>query len=162
MWETWVQVQGWEDPLEEGHGNPLSSMEFPGGSDGKESACNTEDLGSIPGLGRSLEKGTATQTSILAWRIPWTEEPGRLQSMGLQRAEHDWATFTSAKSTLALCKNEEGHLEEMVDSQCRAGKANKTLSTLLCHKVFKERCKHVKKILGPACRSLTARIWTSK
>jgi len=45
-----------------GHGNPLSSVEFPGGSDGKESACNTEDLGSIPGLGRSLEKGTATQT----------------------------------------------------------------------------------------------------
>ena len=42
-----------------------------------------------------LEKGTATHSSILAWRIPWTEEPGRLQSMGSQRAGHDWATFTS-------------------------------------------------------------------
>ena len=54
---------------------------FPGGSDGKESAGNVGDLGSIPGLGRSLEKGMATHSSILAWRIPWTEEPGGLQSM---------------------------------------------------------------------------------
>ena len=36
-----------------------------------------------------LEKGVATHSSILAWRIPWTEEPGRLQSMGLQRGGHD-------------------------------------------------------------------------
>ena len=36
-----------------------------------------------------LEKGTATHSSILAWRIPWTEEPGKLQSMGLQRVGHD-------------------------------------------------------------------------
>ena len=36
-----------------------------------------------------LEKGMATRSSILAWRIPWTEEPGRLQSMGLQRVRHD-------------------------------------------------------------------------
>ena len=41
-----------------------------------------------------LEKGMATHSSILVWRIPWTEEPGRLQSMGLQRVGHDWATFT--------------------------------------------------------------------
>ena len=40
-----------------------------------------------------LEKGTATHSSILAWRIPWIEEPGGLQSMGSQRAGHDWATF---------------------------------------------------------------------
>ena len=39
-----------------------------------------------------LEKGTATHSSILAWRIPWTEEPGELQSMGSQRVRHDWAT----------------------------------------------------------------------
>ena len=37
----------------------------------------------------SLEKRMATHSSTLAWRIPWTEEPGRLQSMGLQRAGHD-------------------------------------------------------------------------
>ena len=43
---------------------------LPGSSDSKESACNVGDLGSIPGLGRSPEKGTATRCSILAWRIP--------------------------------------------------------------------------------------------
>jgi len=48
-------------------------------------ARDVRDVGSIPGLGRSLEKGTATHSSILGWRIPWTEEPGGLQSMGSQR-----------------------------------------------------------------------------
>ena len=42
-----------------------------------------------------LEKGMATHSSILAWRMPWTEEPGGLQSMGLQRVRHDWATDTT-------------------------------------------------------------------
>ena len=41
-----------------------------------------------------LEKGITTHSSILAWRIPWTEEPGRLQSMGLQRVGHDCAQST--------------------------------------------------------------------
>ena len=44
------------------------------------------------GWGDPLEKGTAIQSSILAWRIPWTEEPGRLQYVGLQRVGHDLAT----------------------------------------------------------------------
>ena len=39
-----------------------------------------------------LEKGKPTHSSILAWRVPWTEESGRLQPMGLQRVRHDWAT----------------------------------------------------------------------
>ena len=51
-------------------------------------AGHIRDLGSIPQLGRSLKEGTTTHYSILAWRIPWTEEPGRLQSMGLQRVGH--------------------------------------------------------------------------
>ena len=55
-------------------------MGFPGGSDGKESACSAGDFGSVPGLGRSPEEGKGN----LAWKIPWTEEPGGLQSMGLQ------------------------------------------------------------------------------
>ena len=55
---------------------------FPIGSDSKEFACNTGDPCLIPGLGRSLEKGMATHSSILAWRIPWTEGPGGLQSWG--------------------------------------------------------------------------------
>ena len=53
-----------------------------GSSDGKESACHTGEPGLIPGLGRPLEEGKATHSSILAWRIPGTEEPGWLQSMG--------------------------------------------------------------------------------
>ena len=63
---------------------------FPAGSDSKESTYNAEDLGSIPGLGRSLvEKGKATHSSILAWRIPWMEESGPLQSMGSQQVRHN-------------------------------------------------------------------------
>ena len=58
------------------------------GSAGKESACSAEELGSIPGLRRSLEKGKVTHSNILAWKIPWMVEPGRLQSMELQRAGH--------------------------------------------------------------------------
>ena len=56
-----------------------------GGSDAKEFACSAGDLGSIPGSGRFPRERMATHFSILAWRIPWTEEPGRLQSMGPQR-----------------------------------------------------------------------------
>ena len=59
------------------------------GSDGKESAYSAGDLGSIPGSGRSPEKEMATYSSILAWKIPWTEEPGRLQSVGLQKVTQD-------------------------------------------------------------------------
>ena len=66
-----------------------------GGSDGKESACSAADLGLIPGLEDPLEKGMAIYSSIFAWRIPWTEEPGGLQSMGSQRVGHDWGTSLS-------------------------------------------------------------------
>ena len=45
----------------------------------------------------NLEKETATHSSILAWRIPWTEEPGGLQSMGSQRVRRDWVTNTTEK-----------------------------------------------------------------
>ena len=41
-----------------------------------------------------LEKGMATHSGIVAWRIPWTEEPGGLQSMGSQKVRHNWATNT--------------------------------------------------------------------
>ena len=58
--------------------------DFPGGSDGKASACNVGDPGLIPGLEDSLEKEMAIHSSTLAWKIPWTEESDRLQSMRLQ------------------------------------------------------------------------------
>ena len=67
-----------------------------------ESACNEGNPGLIPGSGKSpgevngyplqyscLEKEKATHPNILAWRIPWTEDPGWLQSMGSQRVGHD-------------------------------------------------------------------------
>ena len=62
---------------------------LPGGSDNKESACNAVDAASIPGSGKFMEKGMATHPSTLAWRIPWTEEPGGLQSTRSQRVRHD-------------------------------------------------------------------------
>ena len=62
-------------------------MDFPGGSDGKESACNAGDMGSIFGSGRSPGEGNGYHSSILAWRIPWTEEPEELQSTGLERVD---------------------------------------------------------------------------
>ena len=66
---------------------PLSWWPSPGGLLGKESACNAGDPGSIPGLGRSPEKEMVTHSSFVAWRIPWTEEPGGLQSMGSQELD---------------------------------------------------------------------------
>ena len=56
---------------------------FPGGSDHKESACNTGDMC----LEGPLEKGIAAHSSILTWRIPWTEEPGGLQSMSHKESD---------------------------------------------------------------------------
>ena len=65
---------------------------FPSSSDGKASGWLWETW--VQSLGREdpLEKEMATHSSTVAWKIPWTEEPGRLQSMGSQRVGHDWAT----------------------------------------------------------------------
>ena len=53
------------------------------------SAGDARDVGLIPGLGRSPGEGNGNHSSILAWKIPWTEEPGGLQSTGSQRVGHD-------------------------------------------------------------------------
>ena len=71
---------------------------------GKESACKAGHLGSIPGSGRSLEKEMATHSSSLAWRIPWTEEPRRLQSMGSQTVEHDLVTKPPPTIFTRICE----------------------------------------------------------
>ena len=58
----------------------------------KDTPVNAEGIreaGSIPGSGRSPGGGHATHSSILAWRIPWTEEPGRLESTGSKRVGND-------------------------------------------------------------------------
>ena len=59
---------------------------FPGGSDGKESACNAGDLGQSLGREDPLEEEMVTHSSILAMEVPWTEEPGELLSMGSQKS----------------------------------------------------------------------------
>ena len=69
-------------------------FDYIGGSDGKESACNADHQVWYLGWEDFLEKKMATHASILAWRISWTEEPGGLQSMGLQRVGCDWTTDT--------------------------------------------------------------------
>ena len=59
----------------------------------------------VPPLGREgpLEKGMATHSSILAWRIPWTEEPGGLQSMGSHRVRHDWSDLAYMHTPTHAC-----------------------------------------------------------
>ena len=72
---------------------------FPGSTSGEEPACQRRRLKRHrfdPWVGEEpLEKGMATLSNILAWRIPWTEEPGRLQSMGTHRIGHDWGNLVN-------------------------------------------------------------------
>ena len=63
-------------------------LELPCDSDSKEYTCSAGDLVQSLDPEDSLEKGMATHSSILAWRVPWTEEPGGIQSMGSQRFMH--------------------------------------------------------------------------
>ena len=69
----------------------------------------------VPSLGREdpLEKETANHSSTIAWKIPWTEEPGRLQSMGSQRAGHDLMTLLS----LSLLRIKESIVSKVSHSQ---------------------------------------------
>ena len=67
---------------------------FPGGSDDKEFAWNAGDPLWSLGWEDPLQKQMATHSSILAYRIPWTEESGGLESLGLQRVGRDWASNT--------------------------------------------------------------------
>ena len=67
----------------------MKSLGFPGGSDGKASACNARDLGLIPGLGRSPGEGNGNPLQYSCLENPMVGDPGRLQSMGSQRVGHD-------------------------------------------------------------------------
>ena len=73
--------------------------DFPGGARGKEPTCQCRRhelrVRSLDGED-PLEKGVTTQSSILAWRIPWTEELGGLLSTGLQRVRHNWSDLASS------------------------------------------------------------------
>ena len=71
-------------------------------------AGDTRDSGLIPGSGRAPGGEMATHSSILAWEIPWTEQPGGLQSMGLQSVRHDWACMHACSKhgwSAILCIN---------------------------------------------------------
>jgi len=91
-----------------------SLVGFSGGSDGKTPLqCR------IPGSGRSPGEGNGNSSNF-AWRIPWTEEPGRLQSMGLQRVRHDWAT-TTLESLVGLHRTVQLQLLQHYSSGHRLG-----------------------------------------
>ena len=77
-----------------------TSPGFPGGSVRGNLPTNAGDPASIPGLERALEKEVAAHSSILAWEIPWTEEPGGLQSLGSQRVGNDLSDSAPTKSSL--------------------------------------------------------------
>ena len=78
MKETRVQFLGWEGPQEK---EMMTKVGFPGGSDGKESDSNAEDLGSIPGLGRSPGEGNGNPLPYSCLENPTTEEPARLHTV---------------------------------------------------------------------------------
>ena len=81
---------------------------FPGGASGKEPACQCRRCKRFryPGSGRFLGGGMTTHSSILPWRISWTEEPDGLQSIGSQRVRHDWSdlAYTHQGNLLQVIK----------------------------------------------------------
>ena len=76
--------------------------ELPRWLSSKASACKCGRPSSIPGLGGLLEEGMATHASILAWRIPWTREPGGLQSVGCRESD----TTEASEQQLQQCVSE--------------------------------------------------------
>ena len=72
------------------------------------------DVGMMPGIGKiPLEDGMTTYSSILAWRIPWTEESGGLESMGMQRVRHNSATKQQQQHRAVLTLNEIMHVKHL-------------------------------------------------
>ena len=76
---------------------------FSGGSDGKESVCSVGDLGLIPGSGRSPGGGHGNPLQYSCLENPWTEEPGRLQSMGLQESDTTERLSTHMYMYISIC-----------------------------------------------------------
>ena len=106
---------------------------FPGGSDSNESTCSVGDLGSIPGSERFPGEGMATHSSVLAWRIPWIEEPDGLQSMGFK-----WLYSITDSIDMSLSKlweivkgREAWHAAVHVVAKIRTQFSNTTITTKL-------------------------------
>ena len=93
--------------------NPQGQEYGGNGSAGKKSACNSETQETwVWSLDQEdpLEKEIATHSTILAWEIPWTEEPGGVQGKGLWSVEHDWATKHTYKSLVKLIRYHKAHI----------------------------------------------------
>ena len=84
--------------------NAWTELGFPGGSAVKSSSASSGAEGSIPGLGRSPGEGNGNPSSILAWEIPWTEEPDRQLSMGVGESPM-WLMTKQQQSSLATQSN---------------------------------------------------------
>ena len=81
-------------------------IQFNRQSSGIESACQcrrNKRCRFVPGLGRAPGEGNATHSRILAWKTPWIEEPGRLQSIESQRVRHDWSDLACMMHSDILC-----------------------------------------------------------
>ena len=83
------------------YGRISSLKRLPWWLSGKESTCQAEDVVSNLGLEDSLEKEMATHSSILAWRIPWTEEPSGVQSTGLKKSQTQLSNQTTTSSLMS-------------------------------------------------------------
>ena len=83
--QEWLQLKGIGYSLANAEMEHFGTVGLPRGHSGKEFACQCKrhkGRGSDPGLGRSPREGSGTHSSILAWKIPWTEGPGRLSPWG--------------------------------------------------------------------------------
>ena len=86
----------------------------------------------------NLEKEMATHSSVLAWRIPWTEKPGRLQSMGSHSVGHDWSNLVAAAAAAAAAGNQGSRvyngffklMKEMISSLTLESGLNKDLKSI--------------------------------
>ena len=94
LWSSWTEAGlVSSNPKEQALVSSSGSYGFLRWFSNKESTCNTGDLGLIPGSERSPAEGKDTHSNILAWKIPWTEEPGGLQSMGCKELDKtEWWT----------------------------------------------------------------------
>ena len=104
-----LQEQDWtqEDQLggschHQGKDDGLGQFPLSGGSSGKKSACQCRRRRFNSLVGKIPWRRKWQPTSILTWRIPWTEEPGGLQSMGSQRVGHDWAHVNAHGTVVGL------------------------------------------------------------
>ena len=118
MQETQIWSLGWEDPREKDIDDNTDNAYLP-----RAASLVAQRLKRLPAMWETwvrslgqedpLEKEMATHSSVLAWKIPWTEEPGGLQSTGAQRVGHDWETSLSlSRDTKISCRccgvNEQG------------------------------------------------------